>query len=43
MKQTGIWNTTHGVDKSGFAGAKSAYYNLEAPMLYEESIRRGEA
>ena len=43
MKQAGIFNTTHGVDKNGFGGAASAFYNLEAPMLYEESLRRGES
>ena len=43
MKQTGIFNTANGLDKNGFGGAASAFYNLEAPMLYEESIRRGES
>ena len=43
MKQSGIWNTTHGIDKQGITTTGSVAYNLEAPMLYEESIRRGEA
>jgi phosphoenolpyruvate carboxykinase (ATP) len=43
MQQTGTFNPAYGVDKFGIKGAKNVYYNLEAPMLYEESIRRGEA
>ena len=43
MNQTGAWNTANGIDKQGFGGARSVCYNLEAPMLYEESIRRSEA
>ena len=43
MQQTGTFNPSFGVDKFGLEGAKSVAYNLEAPMLYEEAIRRGEA
>ena len=43
MKQRGIFNQAHGVEKSGFKGLKNVAYNLHAPELYEESIRRGEA
>ena len=43
MQQTGTFNPGFGVDKFGIKGAKSVAYNLDAPMLYEESIRRGEA
>jgi len=32
-----------GVDKSGLEDLKSIFHNLEAPQLYEEAIRRGEA
>ena len=43
MKQTGIWNAANGIEKQGFGGARSAAYNLDAPMLYEELVRRSEA
>ena len=43
MQQTGTFNPSFGVDKFGLEGAKSVAYNFEAPMLYEEAIRRGEA
>ena len=43
MKQRGIFNEAHGVEKFGFKGLKNVAYNLHAPELYEESIRRGEA
>jgi phosphoenolpyruvate carboxykinase (ATP) len=43
MKQTGTFNPSFGIDKFGLKGVESVAYNLEAPMLYEESIRRDEA
>ncbi len=43
MHQTGVFNAAFGVDKFGLKDLANVYYNLEAPMLYEESIRRGEA
>ena len=43
MKQRGIFNQAHGVDKFGFKGLNNVAYNLHAPELYEESIRRHEA
>ena len=43
MQQTGTFNHAYGVDKFGIKDAKTVAYNLEAPALYEESIRRNEA
>ena len=43
MKQTGIFNPSFTVENFGFKNLRSVAYNLEAPMLYEESIRRNEA
>ncbi|MDB5593321.1 MAG: phosphoenolpyruvate carboxykinase [Hyphomicrobiales bacterium] len=43
MKQTGIFNPSFSVEAFGLKNLGTVAYNLEAPMLYEESIRRGEA
>ena len=43
MKQTGIFNQSHGIEAFGFKGVNSIAYNLHAPELYEHSIRRNEA
>jgi len=43
MKQTGVFNPAFGVDTFGLAGLKHVSYNLQAPRLYEESLRRNEA
>ena len=43
MKQTGIFNPSFTVENFGFKNLNSVAYNLEAPMLYEESLRRSEA
>jgi phosphoenolpyruvate carboxykinase (ATP) len=43
MKQTGIFNPSFSVEAFGLKNLGNVAYNLEAPMLYEESIRRGEA
>jgi len=39
----GQFNTKHGADQFGFRKLKTVYWNLEAPRLYEESLRRGES
>ena len=43
MKSTGFYNPSFGVETFGFKGLRSVAYNVEAPMLYEEAIRRHEA
>ena len=43
MKTTGAFNSAFPVETFGFKGLKSVSYNLEAPKLYEESLRRHEA
>jgi len=43
MKQSGTFNASFGIDAFGLEGVRSVAYNLEAPMLYEESLRRDEA
>ena len=39
----GVFNLSFGADKFGFQNLKSIAYNLDAPPLYEEAIRRHEA
>jgi phosphoenolpyruvate carboxykinase (ATP) len=41
--QTGLFNPSYGVDQFGLKDLNSISYNLEAPQLYEEALRRGEA
>ena len=43
MKETGMFNKAFGLSASGFSGLAGAAYNLEAPALYEEAMRRNEA
>ncbi len=43
MQETGVWNKSFGIDKFGFKPGKNIYYNMLAPVLYEETIRRNEA
>lgn len=43
MKTIGHVNPAHGADTFGFKGLKAVYWNLEAPVIYEESLRRGES
>jgi len=43
MQATGIWNKSFGIETFGLNDGGKVYYNLEAPALYEESIRRNEA
>ncbi len=42
-RQACLFNSSFGVDQFGLKNLKSISYNLEAPQLYEEAIRRGEA
>ena len=42
-KSFGVFNPCFGADKFGFHGLRSISYNLDAPLLYEEAIRRHEA
>ena len=43
MAQSGIFNPAFPVEAFGFKNLNNTYYNLTAPHLYEESIRRGES
>ncbi|MBD8906634.1 phosphoenolpyruvate carboxykinase [Methylorubrum zatmanii] len=43
MKTIGECNTAHGPEAIGLTGLAAIHWNLEAPRLYEESLRRGEA
>ncbi|AHK42891.1 ATP dependent phosphoenolpyruvate carboxykinase [Ensifer adhaerens OV14] len=43
MEQLGTRNAANGLEKLGFTDLDVVRYNLEAPELYEEAIRRGEA
>ena len=43
MTQIGPFNPAFAVESFGFKNLRSVFYNLEAPQLYEESIRRGES
>ena len=43
MENLGLHNDAFGAEKFGFKDLKKVYWNLEAPRLYEEAIRRGEA
>ncbi|SLN22000.1 Phosphoenolpyruvate carboxykinase [ATP] [Oceanibacterium hippocampi] len=42
MNQIGIFNKQYGLEKQGLVNVKSVYWNLNAPRLYEEAVRRGE-
>ncbi|WP_395697618.1 phosphoenolpyruvate carboxykinase [Methylocella sp.] len=42
-KYIGVFNPSFTADAFGLVAAGTVYYNLEAPQLYEEAIRRGEA
>ncbi|MCU0790820.1 MAG: phosphoenolpyruvate carboxykinase (ATP), partial [Nitratireductor sp.] len=39
----GLRNHAHGLAEFGIDGFRSAFFNLEAPELYEHALRRGEA
>ena len=43
MSVKGTYNKNYAVEKFGFKDLGDVAYNLEAPALYEESMRRGEA
>lgn len=43
MKTIGVFNTAHGLEKNGIAGASAAYYNLGAARLYEYAVLNNEA
>ncbi len=43
MTQAGVFNKSFAVESFGFKDLKHVYYNLTAPKLYEESIRRKES
>ncbi len=42
LEERGSVKSNIGLDKHGIKGARAAYWNLAAPSLYEESIKRGE-
>lgn len=42
MKTIGVYNTKHGSEAFGFSNLAQVSWNLEAPALYEESLRRNE-
>jgi phosphoenolpyruvate carboxykinase (ATP) len=42
VETIGIVNASHGADASGLVNLKRVFWNLEAPLLAEESLRRGE-
>ena len=42
METIGIVNASHGADASGLVNLKRVFWNLNAPLLAEESLRRGE-
>lgn len=43
MKTIGEFNAAHGPEAIGLTGLAAVHWNLEAPRLYEEALRRGEA
>ncbi|MEA2758761.1 MAG: phosphoenolpyruvate carboxykinase, partial [Methylobacteriaceae bacterium] len=43
MKQVGNFNPAFTAEAFGLQGLKGISYNLDAPLLYEEAIRNGEA
>ncbi|MQA66607.1 MAG: phosphoenolpyruvate carboxykinase [Alphaproteobacteria bacterium] len=42
MEQRGPIRSNYGLDQHGISGARSVSWNLEAPTLYEEAVRRNE-
>ncbi len=42
MNNTGLYNNAYGAAESGLKDLASVAWNLEAPALYEESLRRSE-
>ncbi len=43
MKETGLRNSAHGVDKFGLTDLAAVHWNLTAEPLYEHALHRGEA
>jgi phosphoenolpyruvate carboxykinase (ATP) len=43
VKTIGEFNAAHGPEAIGLTGLAAVHWNLEAPRLYEEALRRGEA
>ena len=43
MAKTGVFNPEFPVESFGFKNLGHVYYNLSAPALYEQSLRRNEA
>ena len=43
MAQSGVFNSANPVETFGFKNLKNVFYNLTAPKLYEESLRRNES
>jgi phosphoenolpyruvate carboxykinase (ATP) len=43
MNEIGYFHSSFGVERFGLENEKSISYNLQAPQLYEEALRRGEA
>ena len=43
MTNIGEFNAGHGAEAIGLRNLKAVYWNLEAPVLYEEALRRNEA
>ncbi|MEH3118496.1 MAG: phosphoenolpyruvate carboxykinase [Methylorubrum populi] len=43
MKTIGEFNAAHGPEAVGLTDLAAVHWNLEAPRLYEEALRRGEA
>ena len=43
MRQTGIFNAGYGAEAVGFLDLAGVHWNLQAPQLYAEAIRRNEA
>jgi phosphoenolpyruvate carboxykinase (ATP) len=42
LDNTGVFNQNHGADRFGLRDLKALHWNLEAPALYEQALRRGE-
>ena len=42
MNNTGLYNSAFGADESGLKNLSHVFWNLEAPALYEQSLRRSE-
>jgi len=43
LRQTGVWNASHGAEAFGFANLGGVNWNLTSAVLVERAVRRGEA